>query len=384
MAEPVSSIITIATLSIAIIKETLSYIQKVQLVDKVVERHLVKFDDLHKLIRLVESTYIRAGAEEENEHSRFIRNHLLRCRDRLRDIRSTLHELASKESTSFLQKAALKRGVDKVKDDIEVAMKDIDYYMEYIRTGISLEVASAHRRLSEVMAAQQLATITTDLQQVTSQSLHRTLSNAETLFAYDARISARRPSTETSHSRPSVSSVSSQALQSQSDDNASTMSTPDPSLPKPSSEWVDFHFQLAKCNGDQSRIDNIREILQQHSAASTLTQSIDGSKRTPLHLAAQRGDVQLARTLLEFGADINACDSEPATVLDAAVEKNQRKFVALLLEENVNEGALQERNRIKFDEMKRVIEFSKDTPKPAPRKNSRKLSWSTRRGLSTT
>lgn len=376
MAEPVSSIITIATVSLAIIKETVTYIKDVRLVNKVVDRLLVKFKDLHKLIRLVEATYRRADAEEESQHSKFIRNNLLRCRDRLQEIRAMLCELASKESTSFVQKAALKRGVDKVKEDIQVAMSDIHDYMEYIRTGISLDVASAHRRLSEVMAAQQATTVTTDLQQITSQSLtlNRTLSTAETL-AYDTSNPARRLSIETSHSRPSVSSVSSQALQIQSDDNASLHSTHDSISPKPNSEWVDFHFQLAKCEGDQSRIDQIRTILQQHSAASSLTRSTDGSQRTPLHVAAQRGDIQLARTLLEFGADINAQDSEPATVLDAAVEKNQRKFVAFLLEQNVDETALQKRNQNRFDEMKRVIEF-----KHAPKKNSRKTSWSVRSG----
>ncbi|KAH9861387.1 hypothetical protein J1614_011133 [Plenodomus biglobosus] len=375
MAEPVSSIITIATVSLAIIKETVAYIKNVRLVNKVVDRLLVKFNDLYKLITLVEATYRRADAEEESQHSRFIRKNLLRCRDRLQEIQTMLGELASKEPTSFVQKAALKRGVDKVKDDIEVAMSDIHDYMEYIRTGISLDVASAHRRLSEVMAAQ-ATSVTTDLQQITSQSLtlNRTLSTAETL-AYDASYPARRFSIETSHSRPSVSSVSSQALQTQSDDNASLHSTHDSISPKPNSEWVDFHFQLAKCEGDQSRIDQIRTILQQHSAASSLTRSTDGSQRTPLHVAAQRGDIQLARTLLEFGADINAQDSEPATVLDAAVEKNQRKFVAFLLEQNVDETALQKRNQNRFDEMKRVIEF-----KHAPKKNSRKTSWSVRSG----
>ncbi|CBY02427.1 hypothetical protein IAQ61_007017 [Plenodomus lingam] len=389
MAEPVSSIITIATVSIAIIKETISYIKNVHLVDKVVDRLLLRFKDLHKLIKLVESTYRRADAEQENDHSRYIRNYLLRCRDRLRDIQNMLYELPSKESTSFIQKAALKRGMDKVKDDIDLAMSDIHDYMDFIRTGISLDVASAHRRLSEVMAAQQVTTVTTDLHQITAQSLNRTLSNAETLLAYDAGTIPRRSSTETSLSRPSVSSSSSQALHLQSDDNASILSTHDSIPPKPNSEWVDFHFELTKCDGDPSRIDQIRKTLQQHPAASTLAQSTNTSQRTPLHLAAQRGDVQLGLTLLSFGADINAQDSEPASVLDAAVECNQRKFVALLLEHNVDETVLQPRNQARLDEMKRIIEYSKDRDSsarqsPKEKKSSRKMSWGSRRGLSNT
>ncbi|KAI8937907.1 hypothetical protein NX059_005591 [Plenodomus lindquistii] len=155
-------------------------------------------------------------------------------------------------------------------------------------------------------------------------------------------------------------------------------------LPKVDGELGKFHWHVAKCNGDQARIDQVREILQRHSAASALTQSTDGAQRTPLHLAAQRGDVQLARTLLEFGADINAQDSEPATVLDAAVENSQRKFVAFLLEEGVDQTTLQARNRARFGELKRIIEFKKSTSSPAQKKSSRKLSWTTRRGVPTT
>lgn len=110
-----------------------------------------------------------------------------------------------------------------------------------------------------------------------------------------------------------------------------------------------------------------------------------------MHLAAQRGDIELGRMLLHFGADINAKDSEPSTVLDLAVANNQRKFVAFLLSRGVNEAAILTRNEHKFKEIKRVIEFSKnasqsipkDVAKSVPKKQGRTSSWSSRMGLST-
>jgi ankyrin repeat protein len=97
-------------------------------------------------------------------------------------------------------------------------------------------------------------------------------------------------------------------------------------------------------------------------------------QRTPLHLAAQRGDIQLAEVLLEYGADVDAKDSEPATVLDFAVAFNNSSFVAFLLERGVNETLILDRNKAKFKEMKRIIDFKNNLSK-APRKEHRKLSW---------
>lgn len=138
MAETVSSIITIAGLGLAIIEATIAYIKKVQLVDKIVERLLVKFKDLHRLIKLVEGIYRQGEAQEESKQAKLIRKNLVGCRDRLRNIHSMLYDLASKESTSFFQKVVLKRGVDKVKSDIDLAINDIQDYMKNIGMFISL------------------------------------------------------------------------------------------------------------------------------------------------------------------------------------------------------------------------------------------------------
>lgn len=138
MAEPISSILTIATVSLALITETVNYIKEIKLVDKVVEKLLVKLKDLHGLIKLVESTYQRVQHEENDGPTKFIRKHLITCRDRLEDVKTMVFELAAHDTDTFVQKATLKRRIDGAKKDIEVAIDDIHCYMEYIRTGISV------------------------------------------------------------------------------------------------------------------------------------------------------------------------------------------------------------------------------------------------------
>jgi ankyrin repeat protein len=96
-----------------------------------------------------------------------------------------------------------------------------------------------------------------------------------------------------------------------------------------------------------------------------------------LHVAAQKGDVDLARTLVEFGADINAQDSEPSSVLDMAVAGGHRPFVAFLLDLNVVESKLQPQNAAKLKEMKRAIHLGKKNAS----KKSRTGSQASRSGV---
>lgn len=51
----------------------------------------------------------------------------------------------------------------------------------------------------------------------------------------------------------------------------------------------------------------------------------------PLHLAAQYGHVEVAKTLVRFGADVNARDERGTSALHFAAEKDRFEFVDLLL-----------------------------------------------------
>jgi ankyrin repeat protein len=128
-------------------------------------------------------------------------------------------------------------------------------------------------------------------------------------------------------------------------------------------------------------IQRIRALLDTQPALATMANDCE---RTPLHLAAQRGNLKLAGILIEFGADVNARDSEKASVLDLAVEYNQGDFVELLMERGVEEKTL-ERNKKRFGEMKSGIRFKRESNDRTPnnsRRDSRTLSWAKRRGLS--
>ncbi|CAO2654081.1 Nn.00g108140.m01.CDS01 [Neocucurbitaria sp. VM-36] len=388
MAEPASSIITIVTVSLAIIRETVCFIQEARVIDSYVERLRVNLVDLHKLIREVESACRHARSREDGP-SRFVREHLRRCRRRLEEVRNTVKGLASRKSDTLWQKAALKIKSDRSKKEIEDAITDIERLMDQIHKGIScwtLHMTSViDRRTSEALPSQQAIVIRNELEysmdDSNMQAPSRTLSQVETLCEHDFASPTRRASSSTTGTQPSFSSVSSRASVARSP--GSVASAQDPTPVKPKSDWVDFHYQIAMCKGNETRAQVIRTILQQHAEGSALAKSTDRAQRTPLHLAAQRGDIRLARILLDFGADKNAMDSEPSSILDLAVANNQREFVAFLIDCGVDEKTISSRNMKKFKEMKSVITFSQSLPKSAPKKESRKNSWSTWTGVRT-
>jgi ankyrin repeat protein len=138
---------------------------------------------------------------------------------------------------------------------------------------------------------------------------------------------------------------------------------------KENSEWVDFHYQVKVCENNEEHVQTIKTTLQQHPQGAVLVNSVDGSKRSPLHLAAQRGNVELARILLEFSANINAKDSQPSSVLDLAVQHNKEDFVAFLLDQGADETAISKLNRDRFEEMKDTIKLRKDKAQKSEKKN---------------
>ena len=111
-----------------------------------------------------------------------------------------------------------------------------------------------------------------------------------------------------------------------------------------------------KCGRKQERMQEIRAILQRHSDGVVLAKSTDPMNRTPLHSAALRGDVDLGWVLInDYQADVNAKDAKPNSILDLAVANRHANFVALLLQHNVNEDVISEKNVKSFIKMKRTI-----------------------------
>jgi ankyrin repeat protein len=138
---------------------------------------------------------------------------------------------------------------------------------------------------------------------------------------------------------------------------------------KENSDWVDFHYQIKVCENNEAHVQAIKMALQQHPQGAVLANSVDGSRRSPLHLAAQRGNVELARILLDFSANINAKDSQPSSVLDLAIQHNNEDFVAFLLDRGADETAISKFNRDRFEEMKDTIELRKDKARKSEKKN---------------
>tara|TARA_R110002003_G_scaffold251_8_gene17825 strand:+ start:23334 stop:24500 length:1167 start_codon:yes stop_codon:yes gene_type:complete len=367
--EVAASIITIAELIWKLLHKSLQYIKEVKLISEPIRELLERVKDLHRLTRAVASTYAQAEASigKGFKSLRVVGKSLATCEGRLESLKPLAVELASLDTQTWRQKLTVKRRLDKVKGEIEDTRKNIREDIDFLNTGLNLLRfdLDAYRRPSDTLELQQSTSAPLELPTTTGEEdippITRSFSAADTLFGPDPDLQLRRISTAVTsiESRPSISSTISHAPSRSSGRSDSIVSSSTSAPDRSKSAWADFHFHIAKCAGDEERIRKIRDILHQCTGASALAMSTDTWDRTPLHVAAQKGDVDLARTLVEFGADINAQDSEPSSVLDMAVAGGHRPFVAFLLELNVVESQLQPQNAAKLKEMKRAIYLGK-------------------------
>ena len=81
-------------------------------------------------------------------------------------------------------------------------------------------------------------------------------------------------------------------------------------------------------DGDDPRI--ARFLIERGADPNISVSSDDGS--TPLHGASEGGRIEVARVLLEHGANVEVKDKKGRTPLDVASEGQREEIVKLLLE----------------------------------------------------
>lgn len=80
-------------------------------------------------------------------------------------------------------------------------------------------------------------------------------------------------------------------------------------------------------NAHQNDVVAVRKLLEEDK---TLVQAIDYDKRTPLHVAALHGWIDVAKCLIEYGADVNAQDRWKNTPLADAEGARKANMIELL------------------------------------------------------
>jgi hypothetical protein len=137
MVDSVASVLTLAQVSLVLIKATYKFIKEAQAIDSLVGKLQLSLKDLYKLIKVVESTCKQPRAQE-NDLSQFIQEALSRCVRHLKGVDVMVQGLAAEKTGTLLQKVHLKIRSDRAKKRIEETIEDLKNLMDQIHKGISL------------------------------------------------------------------------------------------------------------------------------------------------------------------------------------------------------------------------------------------------------
>jgi hypothetical protein len=371
MAELAASVLTIAQVACVLFegaRNAIAYLEEVQAINNPINDLLDKAKDLERLTKTVASTYKRAEpfVSSDSRSLRQIRKELVACEERLKKLKLLAFDLASLKSTTWREKLTIKRRIDRLGGSIKTLKQGIQNNINMLQLGLTCLIADLNTnprasesvRVPEANPTPFLSSNTNEEAVSPISSMSRALSDADTVFGPDPDLQLWGfPTSQFLSPRPSTSSTSSHTP-SRTNIRADSVTSATELTPlSAKNEWKDLEFHIIKSRGNQ---EQIREILQRHSDGAALARSKDMCDRTPLHAAAQRGDIDLARILInDYHADINAQDSKPYSVLDLAVMGKHREFVALLIEQGVNEQAILEDNKRRFREIKGVIAHEK-------------------------
>ncbi|KAF2732387.1 hypothetical protein EJ04DRAFT_578438 [Polyplosphaeria fusca] len=376
--DTVSGTVTLAQVAIKLIKETLKFVEEVKQIDKILADLLRKLDDLKALLKEVKETCRQADSEHDRM-SRPLQDALRRSDTRLEEVRQLVQNLASRPSENVLQNSLTVIRNRQSKDEVKKAIKDINDLMENIHKGISLWTLRKtsmiqeriEQRISQTGSATGANPIRSDLEGILGESVENPLQRRDTSFSTADTISeASTPSGGTSStdvSRCSFSSASSRVRRTSSRRHDSVISR-ETSI-KEGDEWEDFHYNVKNCGRDENLVDEVKKTLEQLMDQDPAN-SKDSSERSPLHMAAQRGNKKIAETLLEYRANINAKDGKGDSVLDMAVAGNHQDFVFFLIEQRVDQTLISRENSDRFNEIVQLYELSRPSPKPPTRRKT--------------
>lgn len=108
--------------------------------------------------------------------------------------------------------------------------------------------------------------------------------------------------------------------------------------------WEELHVAAAF-----DRTEVVSEFVKKNGAGSNSLDCRDNMGRTPLHVAAGKGNIRCARVLVELGADKDARGNDGRTALHRAAVNGDRQMVEMLIEMGADPTIMNDRGRTPLD-----------------------------------